>query len=124
VLEEENVVKNDAKEGTVNPDVAVQVRGLAKTYPGTTQISCCKCKKTSSYHAVRVSNSYPTLEYHAGFGLQSSCCRISILYLVYAGLMGQLHQGSVILSAWTQWCRKNYNNELFNWHNTCDRWRW
>uniref|UniRef100_A0A6M2F1H9 ABC transporter domain-containing protein n=1 Tax=Populus davidiana TaxID=266767 RepID=A0A6M2F1H9_9ROSI len=53
VLEEENVVKSDAKEGTVNPDVAVQVRGLAKTYPGTTQISCCKCKKTSSYHAVR-----------------------------------------------------------------------
>ncbi|KAJ6749152.1 ABC TRANSPORTER A FAMILY MEMBER 1-RELATED [Salix purpurea] len=53
VLEEENVVKNDLKEGTVHPDVAVQVRGLSKTYPGATQISCCKCKKTSAYHAVR-----------------------------------------------------------------------
>uniref|UniRef100_A0A6N2NHT2 ABC transporter domain-containing protein n=1 Tax=Salix viminalis TaxID=40686 RepID=A0A6N2NHT2_SALVM len=53
VLEEENVVKNDSKEGTVHPDVAVQVRGLSKTYPGATQISCCKCKKTSAYHAVR-----------------------------------------------------------------------
>ncbi|KAF9671485.1 hypothetical protein SADUNF_Sadunf12G0052600 [Salix dunnii] len=53
VLEEENIVKNDAKDGTVNPDVAVQVRGLSKIYPGVTQISCCKCKKTSAYHAVR-----------------------------------------------------------------------
>ncbi|KAB5531931.1 hypothetical protein DKX38_018601 [Salix brachista] len=53
VLEEENVVKNDLKEGTVHPDVAVQVRGLSKTYPGATQISCFKCKKTSAYHAVR-----------------------------------------------------------------------
>ncbi|KAF9667756.1 hypothetical protein SADUNF_Sadunf15G0056500 [Salix dunnii] len=53
VLEEENIVKNDVKDNTVNPDVAVQIRGLGKTYPGTTQIGCCKCKKTSPYHAVR-----------------------------------------------------------------------
>ena len=76
MLEEENVVKNDSKEGTVHPDVAVQVRGLSKTYPGATQISCCKCKKTSAYHAVRVSNSFPALEYHAGFGLQCIWGRI------------------------------------------------
>ncbi|KAJ6374148.1 hypothetical protein OIU78_029785 [Salix suchowensis] len=53
VLEEENIVKNDAKDNTVDPDVAVQIRGLGKTYPGATQIGCCKCKKTSPYHAVR-----------------------------------------------------------------------
>ncbi|KAL9375204.1 hypothetical protein Peur_032083 [Populus x canadensis] len=53
VLEEENIVKNDAKDGTVNPDIAVQIRGLGKTYPGATHIGCFKCKKTSPYHAVR-----------------------------------------------------------------------
>ncbi|KAJ6676811.1 ATP-BINDING CASSETTE TRANSPORTER SUBFAMILY A ABCA [Salix viminalis] len=53
VLEEENIVKNDAKDNTVDPDVAVQIRGLGKTYPGTTQIGCFKCTKTSPYHAVR-----------------------------------------------------------------------
>ncbi|XP_011047161.1 PREDICTED: ABC transporter A family member 2 [Populus euphratica] len=53
VLEEENIVKNDARDGTVNPDIAVQIRGLGKTYPGATHIGCFKCKKTSPYHAVR-----------------------------------------------------------------------
>ncbi|KAG5230027.1 ABC transporter family member [Salix suchowensis] len=53
VLEEENIVKNDAKDNTVDPDVAVQIRGLGKTYPGATQIGCFKCTKTSPYHAVR-----------------------------------------------------------------------
>ncbi|KAJ6374152.1 hypothetical protein OIU78_029789 [Salix suchowensis] len=53
VLEEENIVKNDVKDNTVNPDVAVQIRGLGKTYPGATQIGCFKCKKTSPYHALR-----------------------------------------------------------------------
>ncbi|KAJ4824170.1 ATP-binding cassette sub- A member 2 [Turnera subulata] len=53
VLEEENIVKNDAKEGTIDPNVAVQIRGLVKTYAGTTKIGCCKCRKTSPYHAVR-----------------------------------------------------------------------
>ncbi|KAJ6676813.1 ABC TRANSPORTER A FAMILY MEMBER 1-RELATED [Salix viminalis] len=31
------------------------IRGLGKTYPGATQIGCCKCKKTSPYHALRSS---------------------------------------------------------------------
>ncbi|XVE56978.1 hypothetical protein DITRI_Ditri04bG0054800 [Diplodiscus trichospermus] len=54
VLEEENLVKTQAREGAVDPDVAVQIRGLAKTYPGSRKIGCCcKCKKTSPYHAVK-----------------------------------------------------------------------
>nr|AIU41626.1 ABC transporter family protein [Hevea brasiliensis] len=53
VLEEENIVKQEAKDGLVNPEVAVQVRGLAKVYAGTTKIGCCKCKKTSPYHALK-----------------------------------------------------------------------
>ncbi|CAI0399356.1 unnamed protein product, partial [Linum tenue] len=53
VLEEENLVKKDAREDTMDPDIAVQIRGLAKTYAGTRKIGCCKCQKTSSYHAVR-----------------------------------------------------------------------
>ncbi|EEF52143.1 abc transporter, putative [Ricinus communis] len=53
VLEEENTVKQDAREVTANPNVAVQVRGLMKTYAGTTKIGCCKCKKTSPYHALK-----------------------------------------------------------------------
>ncbi|XVF50157.1 hypothetical protein PTKIN_Ptkin04bG0073300 [Pterospermum kingtungense] len=54
VLEEENLVKTQAEEGAVDPNVAVQIRGLAKTYPGTRKIGCCcKCKKTSPYHALK-----------------------------------------------------------------------
>ncbi|XP_043704169.1 ABC transporter A family member 2-like [Telopea speciosissima] len=53
VLEEENIVKKQFNEGTVDPNVAVQLRGLEKTYPGTTNIGCCKCKKTPPYHAVK-----------------------------------------------------------------------
>ncbi|XP_050225584.1 ABC transporter A family member 2 [Mercurialis annua] len=53
VLEEENNVKQDAREGITNPNVAVQVRGILKTYAGTTKIGCCKCKKTSPYHALK-----------------------------------------------------------------------
>ncbi|XP_012080230.1 ABC transporter A family member 2 isoform X2 [Jatropha curcas] len=53
VLEEENIVKQDVTEGTVNQNVAVQVRGLVKTYAGTMTIGCCKCKKTSPYHALK-----------------------------------------------------------------------
>ncbi|KAG6632961.1 hypothetical protein I3843_12G015800 [Carya illinoinensis] len=53
VLEEENRVKHQTREGVVDTDVAVQIRGLAKSYPGTRQCGCCKCKKTPSYHAVR-----------------------------------------------------------------------
>ncbi|OMO95372.1 ABC transporter-like protein [Corchorus capsularis] len=54
VLEEENLVKAQAREGEVDSNIAVQIRGLAKTYPGSRKIGCCcKCKKTSPYHAVR-----------------------------------------------------------------------
>ncbi|CAN1262520.1 ABC transporter A family member 2, partial [Linum perenne] len=53
VLEEETMVKKDATEATMDVDVAVQIRGLAKTYAGTRKIGCCKCQKTSPYHAVR-----------------------------------------------------------------------
>ncbi|XP_021286924.1 ABC transporter A family member 2 [Herrania umbratica] len=54
VLEEENLVKTQTREGSVDPNVAVQIRGLAKTYPGSRKIGCCrKCKKTSPYHAVK-----------------------------------------------------------------------
>ncbi|KAL7222981.1 hypothetical protein ACSBR1_024627 [Camellia fascicularis] len=53
VLEEENTVKKEAKEGAVDPNIAVQIRGLIKVYPGATKIGCCKCKKTSHYHALK-----------------------------------------------------------------------
>ncbi|KAM1099857.1 hypothetical protein ACFX15_006173 [Malus domestica] len=53
VLEEENIVKQQTREGIVDPNVAVQIRGLVKTYPGTTKIGCCSCKRTSSYHALK-----------------------------------------------------------------------
>ncbi|EOY21765.1 ABC transporter A family member 2 isoform 2, partial [Theobroma cacao] len=54
VLEEENLVKTQTGEGAVDLNVAVQIRGLAKTYPGSRKIGwCCKCKKTSPYHAVK-----------------------------------------------------------------------
>ncbi|KAJ7956357.1 ABC transporter A family member 2 [Quillaja saponaria] len=53
VLDEEHIVKHQTREGIVDPDVAVQIRGLAKMYPGTRNIGCCKCKKTNPYHAVK-----------------------------------------------------------------------
>lgn len=55
VLEEENIVKQQTMEGgAVDTNVAVQIRGLAKTYPGSSSIGgCFKCKKTSPYHAVK-----------------------------------------------------------------------
>jgi hypothetical protein len=58
VVEEENVVKHQTREGVVDPNVAVQVRGLVKTYPGNTECGCCKCKKTPPYHALRVRTSF------------------------------------------------------------------
>lgn len=54
VLEEENLVKHQTREGVVDQNVAVQIRGLTKTYPGTRKIGCCTCKKTSPYHALKV----------------------------------------------------------------------
>ncbi|KAL5724972.1 ATP-binding cassette sub- A member 2 [Ranunculus cassubicifolius] len=53
VLEEENIVKKQATEGHTDPNLAVQIRGLVKTYPGTTNIGCCKCTKTAPFHAVK-----------------------------------------------------------------------
>ncbi|CAL1368223.1 unnamed protein product [Linum trigynum] len=58
VLEEENTVKRDLLEGTVDQTVALQIRGLVKTYAGTRKAgggccSCCSCKKTLPYHAIR-----------------------------------------------------------------------
>lgn len=61
VLEEENVVKRQLSDGVMDSNTAVQICGLAKTYPGAWKANfgwCCKCKKTSSYHAVRVMNSF------------------------------------------------------------------
>lgn len=58
VLEEENIVKQQTREGIVDPNVAVQIRGLVKTYPGSRVIGCCKCKKTSPYHAIKVKISF------------------------------------------------------------------
>lgn len=64
VLEEENTVKRQLSDGIMDSNVAVQIRGLAKTYPGAWKASlacCCKCKKTPPYHAVRVNNSFKIL---------------------------------------------------------------
>ncbi|XP_021858731.1 ABC transporter A family member 2-like isoform X1 [Spinacia oleracea] len=53
VLKEENNVKQQANEGVVSSNVAVQIRGLAKVYPGSTTLGCCKCNRTPPYHALR-----------------------------------------------------------------------
>ncbi|XP_071717353.1 ABC transporter A family member 2-like [Rutidosis leptorrhynchoides] len=53
VLEEENIVKQQHREGVVDPNLAVQIHGLVKVYPGRTNIGCCSCKKTAAYHALR-----------------------------------------------------------------------
>ncbi|KAG9150083.1 hypothetical protein Leryth_021479 [Lithospermum erythrorhizon] len=53
VHNEESLVKQQVKDGEVNPNVATQIRGLVKTYLGTTNVGCCKCKKTSPFHALK-----------------------------------------------------------------------
>ncbi|KAL3716500.1 hypothetical protein ACJRO7_008146 [Eucalyptus globulus] len=53
VLEEESIVKARVKEGLVDPNVAVQIHGLGKTYPRISQYDCCKCERTSTYHAIK-----------------------------------------------------------------------
>ncbi|KAL1203812.1 ABC transporter A family member 9 [Cardamine amara subsp. amara] len=53
VREEEVLVKQQALDRIVDPNIAVQIHGLAKTYPGTTKLGCCKCTKTSPFHAVK-----------------------------------------------------------------------
>ena len=56
VLEEENIVKQQHREGFVDQNLAVQIHGLVKVYPGITNIGCFKCKKTPPYHALKVQN--------------------------------------------------------------------
>ncbi|KAI9174773.1 hypothetical protein LWI28_022515 [Acer negundo] len=53
VLEEENTVKQQAKDGLIDPNVAVQLRGLVKTYPGARKTGSCCGKMSSPFHAVR-----------------------------------------------------------------------
>ncbi|KAM6569736.1 hypothetical protein CsatB_017721 [Cannabis sativa] len=52
VLEEEKIIKEQIIKGIDNPNIVVQIRGLVKTYPGTTKTCCFKCKKTPPYHVV------------------------------------------------------------------------
>lgn len=55
VLAEETTVKRQASENEVDPTVAVQIRGLTKTYPGTMKCGCCcKCHRSPPFHAVKV----------------------------------------------------------------------
>ncbi|XAR65461.1 hypothetical protein NMG60_11009599 [Bertholletia excelsa] len=53
VLEEENTVKHQTREGVIDPNTAVQIRGLVKIYPGARDKGCCKCKKTSAFYALK-----------------------------------------------------------------------
>ena len=71
VLQEEIIIKEQRKEGVGDPNIVVQICSLVKTYPGTTNISCCKCKKTSPYHAIKVLNLFyqgisSTISHHYG----------------------------------------------------------
>ncbi|KAJ0669406.1 putative ABC transporter A [Helianthus annuus] len=55
VLEEENIVKQQHREGVVDPNLAVhQIQGLVKVYPGTTNVGCFNCKKTAPYHVLKL----------------------------------------------------------------------
>lgn len=54
VRAEEALVKRQVSGNETEPDVAVQIRGLAKTYPGTLDIGFCKLHKSPPYHAVKV----------------------------------------------------------------------
>ncbi|KAJ8553877.1 hypothetical protein K7X08_024555 [Anisodus acutangulus] len=51
VLEEESIVKRLAMQGEVDSDVAVQLQGLVKIFPGTTKMGCCICQRKPPYHA-------------------------------------------------------------------------
>lgn len=54
-------MKQEAREGLVDPNIAVQLRGIVKTYPGKTKGFCQSCRRASPYHALKVSiyMSYP-----------------------------------------------------------------
>lgn len=58
VLQEENIVKQQHREGFVDPNLAVQIHGLEKVYPGRTNIGCCNCKRSAPYHALKVQHSF------------------------------------------------------------------
>lgn len=60
VQEEETIVKQQAAESNVDSRIAVQIRGLVKTYAGATKIGCCRCKRNSPYHALKVSQPHMT----------------------------------------------------------------
>ncbi|XP_020242626.1 ABC transporter A family member 2-like [Asparagus officinalis] len=57
VLAEETTVRRQASENETDPNVAVQICGLAKTYPGTISCRCrcckCCCSKSPPFHAVK-----------------------------------------------------------------------
>jgi len=54
VATEESLVRQQVTENKMDPNVAVQVRGLIKTFPGIrSMVGCCKCRKTAPYHAVK-----------------------------------------------------------------------
>ncbi|KAJ0985553.1 hypothetical protein J5N97_003909 [Dioscorea zingiberensis] len=53
VIAEEAIVKQQAAQAVIDPNVAVQMRGLTKTYPGAMNVGCCKCQRTPPYHAVK-----------------------------------------------------------------------
>uniref|UniRef100_A0ACD5X2C7 Uncharacterized protein n=1 Tax=Avena sativa TaxID=4498 RepID=A0ACD5X2C7_AVESA len=53
VLTEESLVKEQAASNEVDPGVAVQIRGLRKTYPGSFNMGCCKCRTTKPFHSVK-----------------------------------------------------------------------
>uniref|UniRef100_A0A803M188 ABC transporter domain-containing protein n=1 Tax=Chenopodium quinoa TaxID=63459 RepID=A0A803M188_CHEQI len=54
VLEEEIVVKQQMKSNEIDSNIAVQIRGLVKIYPGKLNFGCCcKCQKTDPFHAIK-----------------------------------------------------------------------
>ncbi|KAG6412263.1 hypothetical protein SASPL_124937 [Salvia splendens] len=53
VQEEETIVRQQAAGANVDSSIAVQIRGLVKTYAGERSIGCCRCKRTSPYHALK-----------------------------------------------------------------------
>ena len=55
VLEEENEVKQQMRSRQIDPNIAVQIQGLVKIYPGKLNLSCCKFHKTEPFHSIKVS---------------------------------------------------------------------
>ncbi|XP_024017032.1 ABC transporter A family member 2 [Morus notabilis] len=53
VLEEENIIKRQIKEGIDDTKITVQIRGLVKIHPASTNIGCFKCKKIPPFHALK-----------------------------------------------------------------------